>query len=239
MLGISPDFRADNGFVPRTGFVQPSASNRITLYGKPGALIERFNVFITENALWHYDDFFAAKRLLEDHFNPMMSWTLRGGWNVNVSPRLSSYAFDRAPYASLHVPSVAGGAPTPFVPSDRIETLVSGFSVATPQFRTWAASVGTTLGNDVDFLETSRVRRIDYNASSICGRTNGCASTRRTAAASFTRRSDGERTMSRTNSAREDRVSARAPALRARRVAVHVDGSRNRSSIRAPDRCCW
>lgn len=195
VLGISPEFRTDNGFVPRTGFVQPSAANRITLYGKPGALIERFNVFITENALWDYNDFFRGNRLLEDHFNPMMSWTLRGGWNVNVSPRLSSYAFDPTPYASLYVPSVAGGGPTPFVPSDRIETLVSGFSVATPQYRTWAASVGTTLGNDVDFLETSRIRRTDVNGE-LDWRPNERLRTALTYTGSaFTRRSDGERTM--------------------------------------------
>ena len=42
---------------------------------------------------------------------------------------------------------------------------MSGFSIATPQFQKFAASASTTLGNDVDFLETSRVRRRDYNAS--------------------------------------------------------------------------
>jgi len=196
VLGISPGFRTDNGFVPRTGFVQPNAANRITLYGKPGALIERFNVFITENALWDYDDFFHGKRLLEDHFNPMMSWTLRGGWNINVSPKLSSYAFDRAPYASLYVPSVVDGAPTPFVPSDRIETLVSGFSVATPQFRTWAASIGTTLGNDVDFLETSRVRRTDVNGELDWRPNERLRATLTYTGSAFTRRSDGQRTAS-------------------------------------------
>jgi uncharacterized protein DUF5916/cellulose/xylan binding protein with CBM9 domain len=194
VLGISPEFRADNGFVPRTGFVQPNAANRITLYGSPGALIERFNVFITENALWNYDDFFRTKRLLEDHFNPMMSWTLRGGWNVNVSPKLSSYAFDPARYSTLYVPAQSGGsAPTAFVPSDRIETLTSGFSVATPQFRTWAASIGTTLGNDVDFLETSRVRRTDLNGE-LDWRPNERLRTALTYTGSaFTRRSGGAR----------------------------------------------
>jgi len=198
VLGISPEFRTDNGFVPRTGFVQPSAANRITLYGKPGALIERFNVFITENALWNYDDFFHGKRLLEDHFNPMMSWTLRGGWNVNVSPRLSSYAFDGARYSTLYVPASSGGsaAPTPFVPSDRVETLVSGFSVATPQFRTWAASIGTTLGNDVDFLETSRVRRTDVNGELDWRPSERLRTALTYTGSAFTRRSDGKRTVS-------------------------------------------
>jgi Domain of unknown function (DUF5916) len=193
VLGISPEFRTDNGFVPRAGFVQPNASNRITLYGKPGALIERFNVYFSENALWDYADFFSAKRLLEDHASAMMTWTLRGGWSVNASPRISSYAFDQTAYAGLYVPSSTGGDPTPFVPSDRIETLVSGFSVATPQYRTWAASVGTTLGNDVDFDETSRVRRTDVNGELDLRPNERLRATLTYTGSTFTRRSDGER----------------------------------------------
>lgn len=155
VLGIHPDFRADNGFVPRTGLVRPNAANRFTWYGKPGAMAERFNVFASVNALWQYDDFFDAKSLLEDAASTQMQLTLRGGWSLGVSPRIASYAFDPADYRNY-----AG-----FTPSDRITTLVSGFSIATPQFQKFAASASTTLGNDVDFLETSRVRRRDLNAS--------------------------------------------------------------------------
>ncbi len=152
VLGISPDFRADNGFVPRVGYVQPSISNRYTLYGKPGALLERFNVFASVAGLWLYDDFFSLKSVLEDRMSAQMQLTVRGGWSVGLTPKLATYAFDPAAYRD-------------FVPADRIESLVSGFSISTPQFRLFSASVGGTVGNDVDLLETSRVRRTDYNAS--------------------------------------------------------------------------
>jgi hypothetical protein len=155
IFGIHRDFRADNGFVPRTGYVKPSLSNRFTWYGKPGAVAERFNVFATVNGLWRYDDFFAAKSLLEDAASAQMQLTLRGGWSVGVTPRVASFAFDLADYRGY----------TGFTPSDRITTLVSGVSISTPQFQRFAASAGTSIGNDVDFLETSRVRRVDYNAS--------------------------------------------------------------------------
>lgn len=155
VLGIQRDFRADNGFVPRTGFVKPSASNRVTWYGGPGAFAERFQIFATESALWRYDDFFGAKSLLEDAASSQMSLTLRGGWSVGLTPKLASFAFDPAQYANY----------SNFTPSPRITTLLNSFTIATPQFQTFAASVGTTVGNDVDFLETSRVRRVDYNAA--------------------------------------------------------------------------
>lgn len=167
IIGVDQDFRADNGFVPRTGYVQPSASNRYTWYGSPGALVERFNLFGTLNALWQYDDFFAARSLLEDRASLMLQATIRGGWSIGMSPRISSYAFDPAGYSNLYQAPIAGsgGNATLFKPSDRIETLTSGFSMSTPQFPKFAASVGATIGNDVDFAETSRIRRVDYNAS--------------------------------------------------------------------------
>ncbi len=160
VLGIAPQFQDDNGFVPRVGYVQPNASNRYTYYGKPGALLERFNVFATVQGLWNYGDFFAAKSLLEDHANAQMQFTLRGGWSVGLNPKLSSYGFASSSYAGTFA-----GPNVPFVPPGRIETALNSFSIATPQFPKWDLSLGTTIGNDVDFLETSRVQRVDYNAT--------------------------------------------------------------------------
>ena len=182
VLGIQPGFRADNGFVPRTGFVKPNAANRFTWYGKPGAVAERFNVFANANALWRYDDFFSAKSLLEDAASAQMQLTLRGGWTVGMTPRLASFAFDPADYRNY----------TGFTPSDRITTLVGNFSIATPQFRRFSASVGTAIGNDVDFLETSRVRRVDYNASLDLRPSDRLRVSGTYVSTSFARRSTGE-----------------------------------------------
>ena len=181
VIGIDPDFRADNGFVPRVGYVQPSISNRLTLYGKPGALFERFNAFGTLTGLWRYDDFFAAKSVLEDRTSLMMQVTLRGGWSVGLSPKIATFAFDPAAYPTFH-------------PSDRTESFVTGFSASTPQFRTFAASVGGTIGNDVDLLETSRVRRTDYNASLDVRPSARLRLSATYVSTRFVRRSDGERT---------------------------------------------
>ncbi|MBC7671871.1 MAG: carbohydrate binding family 9 domain-containing protein [Polaromonas sp.] len=155
ILGIHPDFRVDNGFVPRTGFVKPNIANRYTWYGRQGAVAERFNAFVSVNGLWRYDDFFHTQSVLEDAASAMMQLTLRGGWSVGATPRVASFAFDPVNYRNY----------TRFIPSDRITAVTSSFSVATPQFQRFSASVGTNVGNDVDFLETSRVRRVDYNAS--------------------------------------------------------------------------
>ena len=189
ILGIAPEFQSDNGFIPRVGYVSPSAANRVTLYGKPGGLFEQLNVYFQASGLWRYDDFFDAKSVLEDRFGATGSVRLRGGWSVNFSPKIATYAFDPASYSGLYLrPSVA------FQPSDRIETLVSGFSVSTPQYRRWAASAGTTFGNDVDFLETSRVERRDFNASLDLRPSERLRGSLTYVSSAFNRRRDGERT---------------------------------------------
>jgi hypothetical protein len=168
VIGIHQNFEAWNGFLPRTGYVQPNVSNRFTIYGQPGALFERYNVFVTTSALWRYDDFFRGKSLLEDKFTASNQFLLHGGWSLNFNPGLSSFAFDPARYAGLFVPappSNGGQQYAPFAPSPRITTFVVATSVSTPIYQQLDASVGANFGHDVDFSETSRVRRYDVNAN--------------------------------------------------------------------------
>jgi hypothetical protein len=167
ILGIHPDFAAWNGFVPRTGFVQPNVSNRFTIYGRPGSVFERYNVFVTTSGLWRYNDFFSAKSLLEDKISASNEFLLHGGWSLNLNPTIASFAFDPTRYAGLLTQNSGTGTTTyaPFVPSPRITTFVVGGRVNTPIYQQFDASVGTTLGNDVDFSETSRVSRHDANAT--------------------------------------------------------------------------
>jgi hypothetical protein len=200
ILGIDSAFRADNGFVQRTGIVAPGIHNRFTLYGHPGGLFERLNMFVHQTAVWRYDDFFAAKSLLEDQLLAQNSLTLRGGWQINVNPVLSSYAFDPANYRNLYVALIpvdtTGACQTCFpvfnVPGRRT-TFTTSVSVATPQHPHYDASVGTVIGNDVDFLETSRIRRRDASAALNLRPTDRLRVNATYVSSSYTRRSTGER----------------------------------------------
>ena len=112
-----------------------------------------------------------------------------------MTPALGNFAFDPAAYAGTRV-DAGGGVPAPFVPSWRIGTAVVTGSIATPQFRRFAASAGTAFGNDVDFLEASHVRRADYNASLDLRPSERLRVSATYVSTSFTRRSDGVRTLS-------------------------------------------
>jgi hypothetical protein len=184
-------------------------------------------VFATVSALWRYDDFFAGRGVLEGRASTTNQLTFRGGWSVSASPAVARYAFDPASYAAVRAPGPAGGEALPFVPSWRVGTVVSGFGVSTPQYRRFAASAGAALGNDVDFLETSRVRRRDYSASLDLRPSERLRVSATYLSTRFTRRRDGERTLS----TRIPRV--RAEYQLARPVFVRVV-SQYESARRAP-----
>ncbi|HEV8409877.1 MAG TPA: DUF5916 domain-containing protein [Gemmatimonadaceae bacterium] len=195
VLGIHPDFQTDNGFVARTGVVQPGIANRYTWYGAPGALLERFNVFFRQSGTWDYNDFMAGRHVLEENISTMMSFTLRGGWNVSVSPSEGSYAFDSSAYANVRATNAAGAA-APFVPLGRITNSVVNFGISTPQFQRFSAAAGTTIGNDIDFFEASSIYRTDYSLSLFLRPDDRLRVTATYVSSAFTRHSDGAQVMS-------------------------------------------
>ena len=195
VLGIHPDFRADNGFITRTGIVQPGIANRYTAYGAPGAWLERFNVFLRFTGTWRYDDFLSGRKVLEESLGANQQLTVRGGWNVNVNPTVARFAFDPAAYAEVRRTD-ANGSPVAFAPAGRATAATVNVSVATPQYRRIAASAGATLGTDVDFFEASSVRRSDVRASLDLRPTGRLRVSATYASSRFTRRTDGVRTLS-------------------------------------------
>jgi hypothetical protein len=194
VLGVAPGFRTDNGFVNRTGIVQPSIINRLTAFGPPGGWFERYNVYLMATDTWRYDDFFAARTVLEQRLSANNSFTLRGGWSLSLTPALASYAFDSAAYAGVRT-MASDGTQRPFVPLGRIGTTVVNVGLSTPQFRRFAASAGFNAGNDVDFFEASQVHREDYSASVDLRPDERLRVSATYLSSSFTRQSDGVRSL--------------------------------------------
>src|SRR5439155_14586034 len=67
-------------------------------------------------------------------------------------------------YRSVITPAGAL-ALVPFTVPGRTTTLTSSIGVATPQFPRFDAAVSGVVGNDVDFLAATRIRRRDLNAT--------------------------------------------------------------------------
>jgi hypothetical protein len=203
VVGVAPDFTADNGFVNRTGYVKPNIANRFTVFGTPGGWFERYQVFNLINGTWKYADFFNRDGVLEKSFSMNNSFTFRGGWSLSITPNLANYGFDSAAYTGTRTKSVTGIV-KPFVPLGRLNSTVFSFSASTPQFQRFAVSVSAAQGNDVDFFEAAQVRRQDYSASLDLRPSQQLRISATYVSSSFTRRSDGMQTL-----------TARIPRLKA------------------------
>lgn len=163
--GTHPDFAAQSGFVPRTGTVAPSLTNRLTAYGTRGSLFEQWTAYFSAQGVWNYDDFFDAASPLETSVNARNSATLRGGWNVGVSPKWETAAFDPTFYASYYVATVAGDT-IPFAIPNRINNAYGiDVSVSTPQFPAFAATLGAGLGKAIAFYEPARANARSVSAT--------------------------------------------------------------------------
>lgn len=164
LLAIGPHFQTDNGFVARNGFVQLSANNRISKFGRQGGFFERYNVFLQTSALWRDQDVLDGEAPIENRASLNNTFTFKRGWSLGVTPALGNFAFDPEAYTHLFA-GASSSTTVPFVPASRTSTFTVAGSVSTPQFRRFAASAGFTVGNDVFFLETSKAARTAFNAS--------------------------------------------------------------------------
>lgn len=164
ITGIAPEFRAQSGFVNRTGIVTPMIMNRLSFYGAPGALIEQWSTFYTLSGTWNYDQFGKSRWPLEGSINARSTLTFRGNWSLGITPQWQTVAFDSAYYASYAVNR--GTDTVAFVVPPRINHLPSlSLSLATPQFTTFSASASVTYGRDVAYFEPAPAKALSWKAS--------------------------------------------------------------------------
>jgi Domain of unknown function (DUF5916) len=192
ILGVHPDFQDDNGFVTRTGIVQPGIFNRFSWYGQAGAWLEQFSAFFHQQGTWRYDDFFAGRNVLEQNYSVSGTFIVRGGWSMSVAPSLGIYAFDPVAYDTLRTVS-ANGTIAPFVPPGRRTNDLFSLSISTPQYPRFSASAGTTVGTDIDFYETSLAHRTDYSLALNLRPDDRLRVSATYLSSTFTRLSDGVR----------------------------------------------
>jgi hypothetical protein len=163
LTGIGDDFRTWSGFVNRTGIVTGGAFNRFSVYGKPGALMEQFTVFGGLNQIWQYDQLFGA-RPLEGDFQANGSLRLRGGWQIGFSPRIGFVRFDQDDYAGYQVAAESGSEA--FLPASGVfDATTAQFSVRSPNWQYWDASVEVRTGTTAIFPEAARGRATSVSGS--------------------------------------------------------------------------
>jgi hypothetical protein len=150
ITAVAPDFEAAAGFVNRTGIVTAHLFNRVTGYGRRGALVETYGSFFGIQRLWDYDRF-ARDRPIEGGEFAWPSATLRGGWRLAGQFGRNFFSFDPALFAGWET-----SPGTPFMPPARLDNLFGGtVGVTTPTFRRFTASASITTGEAAVFPEAS------------------------------------------------------------------------------------
>ena len=192
--GIADDFISASGFIGRAGIVHAYVDPSYTIYGKQGALIERFTGDIVVDGIWQYQNFVHGRHIQDQklHFNA--NFALRGGWSLGGGYFFESFGYDSALFANYHieVPNGGGGLDTiPFTGQPTIpnsEFIVQG---NTPTWKHFNANAFFLYGHDENFFEwasanliyagmglsyrpTDRIRaEFSYNWQQVNRRTDG------------------------------------------------------------------
>ena len=163
ITGIGDGFESQAGFVPRANFVTAHAFNRLTFYGRRGALVENFTTFFGPTRLWQYTSF-GSEGAIEGGESATFNFQLRGGWFLSASVDRGFQTFDSDAYAEFQVDR-GGGVLEPFVPQSAIDNqFTTSLSVTSPTYQTIDASLTWSYGEVPIFDEASEGRETGIRA---------------------------------------------------------------------------
>lgn len=157
LQGFHPDFQTGSGFVGRGNLVSASLNGRLTLYGRPGALIESVTLSVPLNADWKYRNFFGGGPAGDLKNDNSLSITLRGGWRLGGILFPESFKYDPDLYASYAIQRQIGNTvdTIPFTGTDRLQNWDIGVNVQTPQWARFNGYLSVLSGQDENFYEWS------------------------------------------------------------------------------------
>jgi hypothetical protein len=141
--GIGDGFEAGSGFVPRNNIAQANIFNRLSYYGKRGALVETITTFAGTTRIWRYAGF-LKEHPLEGTDSLNNTVTLRGGWSIGVSPSRGFIYFGDV---------------------TKVTSWSSTFSVTTPVFEHFNARMEIRTGGTPIFAEAARGRETRVTAT--------------------------------------------------------------------------
>jgi hypothetical protein len=186
-----PGFRAATGFVNRVGIIEGNIHNRLSIYGRPGALLETATTFLGFSRIWDYSD--PGAGAIEGNESLSPSARLRGGWQLSSSFGRSFFSYDPALYAGY---SVADGPDLtlPFeVPQPERNQWSGSFRVTTPTWRRLTATASFALARVPIFREAAPGRSVRVDGSVDLRPTAALRATLQLSRLTIDRRRDGSR----------------------------------------------
>ena len=149
--GQGDGFDAQAGFVNRlrSGVVTGHAFNRLTHYGKRGALLENLTIFFGPERTWAYHRF-GFRPGLEGREQFDATFQLRGGWELNGHFERVFVNFEDDMFAGYTIGSSVGPA---YRPADDFSGFTWQTKVTTPTWQQLGAEVSYQRGRAAIFQE--------------------------------------------------------------------------------------
>jgi Domain of unknown function (DUF5916) len=158
--GVAEDFRDESGFIQRPGIVHANLDHSLTLYGKPGGLLESFTGDVALDGTWEYQKFVHSEGIQDRklHFNT--NTRFQGGWQFGASVLMETFGYPADVYANyaLEVPTAVGLDTVPFTGRPTIPNLDYVLTLDTPQFSHFSGNLFFLWGHDENFYEWASAR---------------------------------------------------------------------------------
>ena len=237
---ISEKFQSDAGFIQRSGIASAFVDPRLTIYGRPGSLLQSVVTDAYLNGVWRYDDFVHGRGIqnVRLHFNT--SAQLQNGWSTGGGLFVESFGYDPGLYSgyALEVPATGGGLDTiPFTGQPRIRNFEGFLQVNTPTWKHFDGNLFGLRGHDENFFEWASAT-ITYFSAGLNWRPTDRARIGFTYLwQQIDRRTDGSAVSVDTGAPADRRISGVPPDLRPSGESVlqqHVDSLRDDSRTGAP-----
>ena len=193
--GIGPGFTAASGFVNRTGIIDASTHNRLSFYGRPGALLQTTSTFFGLERIWDYAR--PGDGAIEGSESATPGATLRGGWQLNAGLIRSFFSYDPALYAGYSV-ARAGDTVAFAVPGPERRQWSGSLKVTTPTYRRFTATASLALAQVPIFREAAPGRSWRADASVDLRPTPALRATLQMSRLTLDRRRDGSQASSET-----------------------------------------
>jgi len=194
LQAVSPEFDAAAGFVNRTGIVNAAIFNRLSFYGRPGALVQTWGGFIGFTRIWEYSDPGEGPIEGGEFLNP--SATIRGGWQVGGSLGRNFFSYEPSLYAGLTVERGTDGAvdTLPFeLPAREQNQWGGSLRVTTPTYRQFTATASISAGQVPIFREAAPGTSVRVDGSVDLRPTAALRATLQVSRLALNRRRDGSR----------------------------------------------
>ena len=172
--GTTTGFRAQSGFITRTGITKGTIDNHFTAFGQRGALVDNVTLTLLIDNTWQTDNFARRGDAQDKKYHVSVNTALRGGWSIGTAVYWESFGFDDQLYSTYRILRTVGSVvdTIPFVGTPRIPNRDYVFTLNTPKFSTFSGTLLYVGGQDENFFEWAQ-SDIHYISATLSLRPTG------------------------------------------------------------------